>query len=304
MSSPFLPVIEDFLKLADPYDKYKHDWSCHRFYMDLKDQFDLIEAEIPIHFTSLPISDRQIFIDAYLKHIKLVTNNFIAGNSERANKCLFENKLSIETLFDNLIFRNDLNYNSFPGFMEYNHDQLNINGADTNISDLHSSFIFLISDFFIDKLVSLLESLLATSTNNKKTKVTPTEIEVKTVLYSAFKLIEFHIKSLEITDVLNSLKSHNLIAISTNKKDFHKIFNNTKPEQPIQWTGNISELSCFVKLLSNNFKLIEDLKKDKWKVTGQLFIDKDSNPFDWKKFRRQQQPASAKQLEKIVKQLV
>ena len=66
---------------------------------------------------------------------------------------------------------------------------------------------------------------------------------------------------------MNALKRKNLIGNSTDLKDFRKVFSGEAIDKPIIWTGNISELSYFIKQLHNELKLVEDLKQQQWAVT-------------------------------------
>ncbi|MFA6923837.1 MAG: hypothetical protein WC223_06225 [Bacteroidales bacterium] len=94
------------------------------------------------------------------------------------------------------------------------------------------------------------------------------------------------------------LKKHSFVSVDTDIKDFRKIFNNTQPEILIHWTGNISELAYFIKVLHNDLKLIKDIQSHIWKVTANCFVDKNKQTFDWEKFRGQKKPAKAILLEK------
>jgi hypothetical protein len=80
--------------------------------------------------------------------------------------------------------------------------------------------------------------------------------------------------------------------------EFRKIFRDIRPTNPIIWTGNISELFYFIKLLHNDFELINKIPKNIWKITDSLFVDKNGKPFGWERFRRQSKPAKADLLEK------
>jgi hypothetical protein len=119
----------------------------------------------------------------------------------------------------------------------------------------------------------------------------------------AFSYKNFNKNITAITDLLNFLKEKNFVAGDTDIKDFRKIFSNSKPDNPIKWSGNLSELYYFVKLLHTELQLISNLDKNIWKVTASIFVDGQSNPYDWKKFKGQKTPASAQLIEKAVKLL-
>lgn len=93
-----------------------------------------------------------------------------------------------------------------------------------------------------------------------------------------------------LTNTLNFLKKHKLLHENTDIVDFRKIFNNSAPSTPIIWTGNISALVFFIKLIHLRFKYINDLDKIIWKVTDNLFVDENNNPFGYKNYRGQKPP--------------
>ena len=103
----------------------------------------------------------------------------------------------------------------------------------------------------------------------------------------------------------NNLIDSDFIDKSTLTKNFKAVFRNKSPLQPIKWKTSIIELSYMIKRLHNELKLVEDAGYDKWKITAKCFIDNMGNPFDWKKFRRQQLPKkqAKSELDKILNKL-
>jgi hypothetical protein len=138
------------------------------------------------------------------------------------------------------------------------------------------------------------QTLYAEVTSPPDNKETITEIK-------AFTLKKYTSKLKEITIILNLLIKHRMIAPDTELTDFRKIFNNETPSKPIMWTGCMSELYYFIKLLHNNFNLINDLNANIWKITSKLFVDAFGNSFDWRKFRSQKNPSKADIIEQIVR---
>jgi hypothetical protein len=70
------------------------------------------------------------------------------------------------------------------------------------------------------------------------------------------------------------------------------------------WTGTISELFYFIKLIHNDLQLVENLKQKQWEVTCQCFVDAEGNLFDRSKFRSQKKPKlTAAKIEKSVSNL-
>jgi bifunctional DNA-binding transcriptional regulator/antitoxin component of YhaV-PrlF toxin-antitoxin module len=156
-----------------------------------------------------------------------------------------------------------------------------------------------ILDFMNENGVNSLSSSNSQETVVKQKKISKNEL----LIPSAYQIEKYSAHLSKISDMFNSLIKNNFISKDTNLKEFRKIFNNTSPDSPIIWTGNISELYYFVKLLHYDFKLIDDLKINIWKVTANLFVDVNENPFDWMKFRKLKNPSKAKIIETCVSNL-
>ncbi|NVN97669.1 hypothetical protein HXX01_05630 [Candidatus Nomurabacteria bacterium] len=103
-----------------------------------------------------------------------------------------------------------------------------------------------------------------------------------------------------IMDMYDSLKKNHFIAQDTDKKDFRKIFENSAPGRPIEWKGTLSDLAYFIKLLHNEHNLITSLGNNIWKITSQLFVDPEGEPYDWRRFKGQKKPTRAALIEKAV----
>lgn len=308
MSNNFHPSVEGFLDAANYTTKYKSDWSCASFYYHLENKFEKLEAEMLNFYLTYPPADRQIFIEAYVKHIDYYTRNYyIAGDGDMAESYLKEHILSIEDFFDKQVRRSFLPCDSFPGCLKYSYSELIEYSLSEHlhreILDMHFTFFFHISDYYIEKLINFIKTLPVSGSNSASKVVPIPEVKKEKVIPVAFTYNRFKNNLPALNDVLVSLKKNKFISSDTSITEFRKIFNNTKPDNTIQWIGNISELKYFVKLLHNDFKLIINLKKDIWKVTSQLFIDKNKKPFDWTKFRAQKPPTRANLLELAVRHL-
>ena len=116
---------------------------------------------------------------------------------------------------------------------------------------------------------------------------------------------KFNNKNFEaVADLFDNLVKNQFISSDSNKKDFRKIFENSSPQKPITWIGSLTELAYFVKLIHNEYALIESLGNNIWKVTNQLFFDATGKPFGWQRFKGQKKPARAALLEKAAKLLM
>lgn len=108
----------------------------------------------------------------------------------------------------------------------------------------------------------------------------------------------------KVSDLCSSLKFNNLISQDTTVPNFKRVFTNSEIKTPVVWTGTISELFYFIKLIHNDLQLVENLKQKQWEATCQCFVDTEGNPFDRSKFRSQKKPKlTAAKIEKSVSNL-
>jgi hypothetical protein len=119
----------------------------------------------------------------------------------------------------------------------------------------------------------------------------------------SFTYPHYNTNKVAINDLLKHFIKCNYIAQDTDMVDFRKVFNNTPIEKKIIWTGNISELSYFIKQLHNIKKKVEDLKQKQWEATINCFVLSDGLPLDRNKLRSQKAPASTKDIETAVELL-
>jgi len=106
-----------------------------------------------------------------------------------------------------------------------------------------------------------------------------------------------------ITDLYNDLKNQKLIDSQTSVHEFKKVFFNGNLENPIKWTGTISELHFFIKCLHNHEKKVVDLKQKHWEVAQNCFVDSNGNRFDRDKLKNQKDPVSADFIREFVRNL-
>lgn len=106
--------------------------------------------------------------------------------------------------------------------------------------------------------------------------------------------------SVNLTDLMNSLKRSALIHQDTLLGNFRSVFTDKEIEQKIIWTGNISELAHFIKTLHNTAKKVEDTKQKQWEITINCFQMADGTELTKDKLRTQKAPARAAIIEKAV----
>jgi hypothetical protein len=121
-----------------------------------------------------------------------------------------------------------------------------------------------------------------------------------TYIPAAYKYKKYNVLLSAITDLLQFLIAKGFVSQETDISDFRRIFNDIKPDKPIQWLMGIESLAYFIKLLHHDLQLIEPLGNNIWKVTAELFVDKNYHHFEWKKFRNQKTPARAELIQRAV----
>lgn len=163
----FHPSIVSFLNAADPYEKYKSNWSCSGYYYNLKRRFSELKPQFTLYITSIPQSDRQNVINAYISHVNNVTNQYVAGTGSNAAYFLNSLSISLTDFFEKPA--NEIPPNAFYKYIRDTYDAIDRKDGDYKILDLISAFIFNISDYFIDELMSFFRSLLVPENNHETT---------------------------------------------------------------------------------------------------------------------------------------
>lgn len=108
----------------------------------------------------------------------------------------------------------------------------------------------------------------------------------------SFTYKQYHTSPDKLKDLCDSLKKNGFIDQNTTVPNFKKVFSGQEITNPVHWTGTLSDLYYFIKLIHNDFELVENLKQEHWKVTSKCFVQRDGTPFDSTKFRGQKRPAS------------
>lgn len=106
-----------------------------------------------------------------------------------------------------------------------------------------------------------------------------------------------------INELFRDLKDKGLIDSQTSIHEFKRVFINGQPENPIKWTGNISELHFFIKCLHNQEKKVVDLRQKHWEVAQHCFVDSNGNRFERDKLKNQKDPVSADFIRELVRNL-
>ncbi|WP_431133692.1 hypothetical protein [Psychroserpens mesophilus] len=91
--------------------------------------------------------------------------------------------------------------------------------------------------------------------------------------------------------IFNALKVNDFLPLSTEKKDFIRLFSGNIIYRKVRWKGTLSSFYYFNKKL-NKLSFIKDLKHNKWSVAHKCFLvlNKDSIEYSSSKFRLQKNP--------------
>ena len=121
--------------------------------------------------------------------------------------------------------------------------------------------------------------------------------------HQSFTYKKWQFESTNLTYLKESLIDKKLIASDTELKHFRKAFSGEEIEKPIVWTGNISELSYFIKQLHNELKLVENLKQQQWAVTINCFVQENGEQYNRTKLRTQKVPTTSNNIDMALKTL-
>lgn len=162
------------------------------------------------------------------------------------------------------------------------------------IQDAFSTWIddkMIIEDFYAQLLLepipdnSFLTKIQIIETEVNEKPVLKKKFEPTVNLFHSFTFLGLAKNSDKLVDLCDSLKKNNFISKDTTVSNFKRVFSNTEIKTPVIWTGNISELFYFIKLIHKIHKVVKDLKQKQWEVTCICFVDADGNSFERSKFR-------------------
>jgi hypothetical protein len=94
----------------------------------------------------------------------------------------------------------------------------------------------------------------------------------------------------DLRDLHDGMIKASLIAQDTPFARFKVLFSGKPVTQPVVWTGNISELFYFVKLLHNDYEAVEYARQRQWEIACRCFIRPDGACFERDKIRGQKKP--------------
>lgn len=156
--------------------------------------------------------------------------------------------------------------------------------------------VFIVEDFYTQLLnepipeqlhIKKLQVIEVTPEPARKPKPKTTD---KPIPFNSFTYKQYNTAPDKLGDLWDSLKLNKFISANTPLATFKKVFSGSEINTPVTWTGNISELYYFVKLIHTDLKLVEYLKQKIWEVTCICFVDENGEPFDRSKFRSLKRP--------------
>ncbi|WNW01862.1 hypothetical protein RRF68_00180 [Tenacibaculum sp. HL-MS23] len=186
-----------------------------------------------------------------------------------------------------------------PNYMEYNPNQYE-NKYPVHVWKHYTNHFHLFKEASENILQDFKKGLIGSGRKQEVIEKPKTKTKSK---HQSFTYINNLTGQTQLTDLMNTLKRKNLIDNSTDLKDFRKAFSGEEIEKPIVWTGNISELSYFIKQLHNELKLVENLKQQQWAVTINCFVQENGEQYNRTKLRTQKVPTTSKYIDMALKTL-
>lgn len=199
-----------------------------------------------------------------------------------------------ETDNDNLYIINCLKYSLFR-LDKYIKDSFPELLSVNTLSD--SEIIYMLApNQEVDNLIHNFISQISKKSKSSK------EVNQLPISSSNLKSFDYTLKDIypeKMMALYDNLKEQKLICKNTNFASFKKILSGRQITSPIVWTGNISELNYFIKLIHNINKSVKQLKSKHWEVACKCFVNADGKPYERTHLKEQKIPKlSVDKLEK------
>ena len=187
----------------------------------------------------------------------------------------------------------------YPNYMEYNPNQYE-NKYPVHVWKHYKNHFHLYKEASENMLQDFKKGLIG---SGRKQEVIEKPKPKPKSKHQSFTYKKWQFESTNLTYLKESLIDKKLIASDTELKHFRKAFSGEEIEKPIVWTGNISELSYFIKQLHNELKLVENLKQQQWAVTINCFVQENGEQYNRTKLRTQKVPTTSKNIDMALKTL-
>jgi hypothetical protein len=243
-----------------------------------------LQNEIKINVITLPIADREYYLEYVKKRIEAeIVNHCDKSNIDKWIQH-FELDLNEFPFVDNEMIKIKLStWHNQPG-LDYKSkkDLLKLQ------KDFFLHSFYLESNKIIELINSLLPSRTIVETNSNKIKL------------NYFKIKAGYSKTNKAKTLFESLVAKNHIDPSA-KKDFIKAFTGTPPINKINWIGNFGDL----KTLINQIIKIEFIEKVtyKWVLVANIFLI-DGSDFTSQQIKDTKETSNKTELNKIINSLI
>jgi hypothetical protein len=187
----------------------------------------------------------------------------------------------------------------YPNHMEYNPNQYE-NKYPVYVWKHYTNHFQLFKEASENVLQDFKNGLIGNVPEQEVIEKPKNKIKLKQKSFT-YKKLKFEYPNL--TYLKESLINKNLIAPDTELKYFRKIFSGEAIDKPIVWTGNISELSYFIKQLHNKLEYVENVKQEIWSITINCFIQENGEQYNRTKLRTQKVPATSKNIDSALNTL-
>ena len=187
----------------------------------------------------------------------------------------------------------------YPNYMEYNPNQYE-NKYPVHVWKHYKNHFHLYKEASENMLQDFKKGLIG---SGRKQEVLEKPKPKPKSKHQSFTYKKWQFESTNLTYLKESLIDKKLIASDTELKHFRKAFSGEEIEKPIVWTGNISELSYFIKQLHNELKLVENLKQQQWAVTINCFVQENGEQYNRTKLRTQKVPTTSNNIDMALKTL-
>ncbi len=264
-----------------------HQWKYNLSYLKKEVLSNLIHLD---QFSRKPYINRLKFeLNEELNHTQV--------NQDELKRLYDKYETSEEQLLRNRSFDNPLHidiYDEPPKFKDTFEE-----GFNPDTENIQFTFYNFHYGEIIREAIQFLNEQAVEYGFGTKEETPPQPIKTKPSALS-FKYKNHISGSVNLTDLMNSLKRSALIHQDTLLGNFRSVFSKKEIEQKIIWTGNISELAHFIKTLHNTAKKVEDTKQKQWDITINCFQLADGTELTKDKLRTQKVPAKATIIEKAV----
>jgi hypothetical protein len=241
---------------------------------------DTLKKQLPKRFTDIVTIIKERF---YFAHIINPRNSKYEGDPDKKTETFIIQFLKVALVKIYLEIQ-DINKHLESGFLLTEHD-------------IYDRFL---NQAMPENTFLKRKEPLVTAISEAKQETFP-EIKSDVVSNDSFTYINFNTRADDLTNLFSCLKENNFIAKETPMGNFKRAFSGKELSNSVVWSGSEDEFAYFIHLVTNEYNLLEPLKRNLWKVACKCFIKFDGSQFDQKKLKGGAKPElTAKLLEEAV----